>query len=134
MNILVDAFPTAIEIEGREYEINTDYRTCLKTLLAFEDDELTDSEKYQITLTNLYKDVPENLQLAFEKAVRFLNGGKNAEETNALRLYSLEKDAGMIFSAFKQTHNVDLEKEDMHWWKFLSLFMDVGVTPPFATR
>lgn len=107
----------------------------MKIILAFEDAELTPQEKQSILLSNLYGIVPDNIQTAFAKASWFLNGGKeNEEETSEAlsRVYSCSKDANFIFSAFRQTHNVDLETVQMHWWKFFALFMDLGQDTTFC--
>ena len=49
-----------------------------------------------------------------------------------MRLYSFSKDAPLIYSAFRQTHGVDLEREDLHWWKFIALFMDLSGDTAFG--
>jgi hypothetical protein len=135
MNLLVDQLPTAIEIDGREYAIESDFRIGLRIMLAFEDDGLTLEEKYMIMLQNLYQVIPDNSQQAFEVGMRFLNGGKDSEteeEGGGPRLYSFDKDAGLIFAAFKQTHNVDLTADNLHWFSFLALFMDLGQDTTFC--
>ena len=135
MNILTDRFPTAVEIDGCEYALNTDFRNCLRINLAFEDPELTGDEKQEILLRKLYTTVPENVEKAIELGVKFLDGGNEGEyDDNAttMRLYSLQQDANFIFAAFKQTHGVDLETTEMHWWKFLAFFMDLGADTTFC--
>jgi len=132
MNALINSFPTKVEVDGIEYELNTNFRNCLDIILAFEDDELTQNEKIEIMLSLLYKDknIPSNVEKAIELAVKFLDCG---EETNgkmqegiSQRAYSFEKDAKYIYSAIKQTHNVDLESvEYLHWWKFTYMFLDL---------
>jgi len=135
MNILTDELPTAVEIDGKEYEINTDFRSCLRTILAFEDDTLTAREKESIMLNNLFSKVPENIFVACEKAIRFLDGGEvpEGESLDVPRLYSFSKDAQYIFAAFRQTHGIDLEAVEIHWWKFLALFMDLGSETAFSS-
>lgn len=127
--------PSAVEIDGREYPINTDFRQCLKVILAFEDDQLTGYEKQMVMLKNLFTEIPEDIKEAAYLANKFLNGGKDEKENQEempLRLYSFSKDANFIFSAFKQTHNIDLTTEPLHWWKFLALFMDLGSDTTFC--
>ncbi len=99
--------------------------------MAFEDNELSTVEKQTILLSNLYPVIPENTLGAVEMAVKFLDGGLNGQDKEVheeqARLFSWVKDANFIFSAFRQTHGIDLEKEkDLHWWKFIALFMDLG--------
>lgn len=128
MNLLVEDLPEAIEIDGREYPIRTDFRSCLKIILAFEDDELTPQEKAGILLSILYPTCPANVPAALEQAHLFLNGGeaREAEGEPGPRLYSFSKDANFIFAAFQQTHGIDLQKAQLHWWHFMALFMDLG--------
>jgi hypothetical protein len=132
VNILTDELPSTVEIAGTEYQIVTDFRACLKTILAYEDNDLTPQEKQSVLLSNLYPVIPENIQAAFEQANRFLNGGKELEESSAPRLYSFAKDSDFIFSAFRQTHGIDLQKAELHWWSFLALFMDLGSETTFC--
>lgn len=134
MNALLNKFPTKVRIDNIDYEINTDYRTCLRIILAFEDEELTIEEQYYIMLNLLYKEIPNNIELAIEKGILFLNCGEmcNTEETNK-RTYSFNKDAKYIYSAMNQTHDIDLENiEYLHWWKFVFLFMDVDKDCAFS--
>lgn len=134
MNILTDALPETIDISGVMYQINTDFRTCLKTIMAFEDPELTPQEKTSILLSNLYSEIPSDLETARQQANLFLNGGKvgNEDDEPSPRVYSFSKDANFIFAAFRQTHGIDLQKETLHWWEFLSLFMDLGSETTFC--
>lgn len=134
MNILVEQLPTAVEIDGAEYLLNTDFRACIRVILAFEDDELTGYEKQIIMLSTLYPEIPDNVSVAIEQALKFLNGGQleDVQEESHLRLYSFQKDAGFIFAAFRQTHGIDLETAKLHWWKFLALFMDLGADTTFC--
>jgi hypothetical protein len=138
MNILVDSLPAAVEIDNQEYALDTDFRTCLRVILAFEDPELADVEKQAVLLDNLYPELPDNVSRAFELGIKFLNGGDDAEEEEkeeglSLRLYSFKQDANFIFAAFRQTHGIDLESiEYLHWWKFLALFMDLGPDTTFC--
>lgn len=134
MNLLVEELPEAVEIDGVEWPINSDFRSCLRVILAFEDDELTGLEKQMILLTNLYPERPANNQAAIEQAIKFLNGGKTDEDDGhpRPRVYSFSKDAELIFAAFYQTHGVDLQSAELHWWKFLALFMDLGADTAFC--
>ena len=72
MNPLVDKFPTKIKIDDQILDINTDFRNCLKIILAFEDDNLTIEEKYYIMLMRLYGNIPNNQEEAIRKAIKRL--------------------------------------------------------------
>ena len=138
MNILVDELPEAIEINGIEYAVNSDFRTGLGCILDMESSELTDEEKCILLLRRIYGDVIlEDGETAIKLAVKFLDGGKEPpEEENPFadntRLYSFEKDSALIYAAFRQTHGIDLQKVDLHWWQFLALFQDLGADTAFC--
>ena len=131
MNILYGDMPTKIKVNNNIYDINYDYKNIIKTIIAFEDNELTQGEKIYILLKNLYKDEikSEDIEEACIKAIKFIDCGKQYSEKKKenARIYSFEQDANYIYSGITQTHNIDLEKEkNMHWWKFMSLFMDMS--------
>lgn len=128
MNALLDEFPTAVEIGGAEYELNSDFRVGLKIMLAFEDPELTEFEKRAVMLRLLYKEMQPDPVKAAEMAVRFLDCGEERRpgSGDGERLFSWSKDARYIYSAIKQTHGIDLETVGyLHWWKFIYLFLDL---------
>ena len=133
MNVLTESLPRTVGIDGVEYPVNTDFRACLRVMLAFEDAQLTPHEKQAILLQNIYSEIPGNIVGAIEAANLFLNGGEVQEnEHQGPRLYSFSKDANFIFAAFRQTHGIDLQREDLHWWEFLALFMDLGQDTTFC--
>ena len=136
MNILSDKLPTKIKVNNNIYDINYDYRTIINILLSFEDTELTKDEQMYIMLKNLYKqDVPENdIEEALKKGIKFIDGGVVEEnKANEKRIYSFKKDGNYIFSGINQTHHIDLtEKINLHWWVFLSLFMDMSADCTFG--
>ena len=138
MNILVDDLPEAIEISGVEYAVNFDFRTGLACILDMESSELTDEEKCILLLRRIYGEtIPNDVETAIKLAVKFLDGGKEqSEEENPfadnVRLYSFEKDATLIYAAFRQTHGIDLHKVDLHWGQFLALFQDLGADTGFC--
>jgi hypothetical protein len=135
-NILVDQLPDAVLIDGEAVSIVTDFRACLKVIMACEDDELTLSEKASVLLDNLYPDLPDNQDEAYRMGVKFLDGGKEGDDDGEShpRVFSFAKDANFIFAAFKQTHGIDLQDtEYLHWWKFLALFMDLGGETTFCS-
>jgi len=98
-------------------------------ILAFEDEELVDFEKRMVMLQLLYPVIPDNLDKASELGMKFMDGAKESTEESGsdnYRVYSFTKDANLIFSAFRQTHGIDLQTANMHWFEFLALFDDLG--------
>lgn len=138
MNILLDDLPEAVEVNGVEYAVNFDFRAGLACILDMESSELTDEEKCILLLRRIYGEtIPDDVEVALKLAVKFLDGGKEPpEEENPFadnkRLYSFEKDSALIYAAFQQTHGIDLQKTDLHWWQFLALFQDLGADTAFC--
>jgi hypothetical protein len=137
MNLLIDVLPEEVEIGGELVPVNSDFRSCLRTILAFEDYTLLDLEKAAVLLVNLYEEAPENTEEAIIKGLMFLNGDMSSSRQPAagqqpMRLYSFSKDANLIYAAFQQTHGLDLQSEDLHWWRFMALFMDLGADTSFS--
>lgn len=129
MNVLIDGLPTAAEIDGVEYELNTDYRIGLQIMTAFEDPDLTGFEKQAVMLQLLYPVVPPDARRASELAVKFLNCGQEAklidDEPDTTRYYSWSQDARYIMAAIEQTYHIDLSTSNLHWWRFSYMFLDL---------
>jgi hypothetical protein len=137
-SFLIEQFPDAIEIDGEIFAVNTDFRVGLQIMADFENPEFDQDEHTYLMLNRLYVDLPADRDTSFyqkaaEKAVRFLNAGDDTEKDTEgkPRLYSFRKDARLIYSAFSQTHGVDLQTDNMHWWRFIALFMDLGADTAF---
>lgn len=125
-NILINKMPETVTVDGKEYDINYDFRSCLKIMIAYEDKELTDYEKILVALSLFYKDIPENTEEAVKEMINFLNmGEKIGTNISEARSYSIQKDAQYIYSGIQKTHNIDLSTTDMHFWRFMNLFIEL---------
>jgi len=152
MNLLIDGFPTEIidvngtlyfdtdtlsdednEYEGvcTHYQIITDYKAIIDIFMMYEDNALTDEEKAYFMLKMLYiDDIPADTMKAFNKAMEFLNCGKQEDSSKSSkinsRLFSWEQDGNYIYSAMNYSHNEILKREpDLHWWEFYNKFMQL---------
>lgn len=127
--ILTDGLPTAIEVDGIEYDINADYQTGIKIIMAFEDTELTQFEKCMVLAELLYKDVPHNLNEAVKQGIRFLDCGGTGQghgESDGVRKYSFTQDDKYIYRAVDGVLHGRLSKGDfVHWWEFVLAFMEL---------
>lgn len=131
MSQLCKRFPESVRIDGVIYPLNTDFKVGLKIMEAYEDPRLVMVEKQIVMCGLLYKTMPEDFSKAVRAAVKFLDGGDAPKEVKGGRTYSFVKDAAYIYSAMLQTHRVDLQTAEMHWWKFKALFMDLGEETTF---
>lgn len=131
-NILLDELP---KITPNNYKINTSYKQGIKFELLMQDNELQKEEKVMLALALFYDkkeinkiETPEELQKRINDILWFykcnkieqINKGVNAKKEK--QIYSYEFDADKIYSAFIQQYNVDLQKTDLHWWQFRSMF------------
>jgi hypothetical protein len=131
MGVLTSGLPTAISVDGEICRIRAGYQNCLKIIMAFEDKELTHTEKAIILLDLLYIDKPKNTQTALEKGILFLDCGEertNKGETGGeeSRKYSFSHDEKYIFAGVNKALNGRLSTgEFVHWWEFVMAFMDL---------
>ena len=102
---MIGLLPNGLSVAGKEYEICADYRTALLIFEAFDDPELSDSDKMKVMLDSLYMEpesIPcEHLSEALEKASWFLDGGEDYKESREERksqILSWTQDEKMIFS------------------------------------
>lgn len=130
MNILIDLLPTRVEIEGIEYEINSDFRTSMLFELLMMDDEIDDKNKIIQSLELFYQVLPSNIDLAIEKMLWFYRCGKEiivkkgtAKGKSSTNIYDFDYDDDYIYAAFLDQYGVDLQDIDyLHWWKFKAMF------------
>ncbi|MDU2670403.1 MAG: bacteriophage Gp15 family protein [Clostridium sp.] len=130
MNILVDLVPTIVNIDNKEYEINSDFRTSILFELLMQDGTIGEDDKIFMALQLYYPDIPENIKKAIEQMLWFYRCGKdvssskgNGKSKGVTQIYSFEYDDDYIYSAFLDQYNIDLQDiEYLHWWKFKALF------------
>ncbi|MBO4543876.1 MAG: hypothetical protein J5725_11940 [Bacteroidales bacterium] len=124
-NILLDRLPT--DYEG--YLIRTSFRIGMQICLCLQDNEFTDEEKIETALTLLYGyGIPTNVELAVQGLEWFITCGikQNTKTGQNKTLMYWDFDAQRIFSSFMATYGIDLSKEDMHWFKFISMLGSLG--------
>ncbi|MBS7132232.1 MAG: bacteriophage Gp15 family protein [Clostridium sp.] len=130
MNILVDLVPTTVNIDNKEYEINSDFRTSILFELLMQDGIIDEDDKILMALQLYYPDIPENIKEAIEQMLWFYRCGKdvssskgNGKSKGVTQIYSFEYDDDYIYSAFLDQYGVDLQDiEYLHWWKFKAMF------------
>lgn len=131
---MIGLLPNGLSVAGKEYEICADYRTALLIFEAFDDPELSDSDKMKIMLDSLYMEpesIPgEHLSEALEKASWFLDGGEDYKESREERksqILSWTQDEKMIFSGVNKAAGYEVRAVDfLHWWTFLGYFAEMG--------
>ena len=131
-NILLDQLPKKTP---HEYNIKTDFKQGIKFELLMQYNSLEKEEKVQLALNIFYNEgdlkkikTKEELEKGIEDILWFYMCGKE-EKTSQKKvkgkqkqIYSYEFDDDKIYSAFIQQYKIDLQKQDLHWWQFKSMF------------
>lgn len=125
---MIGLLPVSLEIDGEQYEINTDFRIALLIFEAYSDKGLSDYEKAAVCLNCLYKEVPENTDEAMKKAVWFLDGGDVPKPKKApARIIDWSYDESIIFPAVNKVAGFETRSAKyVHWWTFLGYFSEIG--------
>lgn len=110
--------------------MNTDFKVWIKFELILSDKKKSEMQKLAEILPLCLKTLPSNIEKAWQACTKFYCGGKTekggGEKTFSRPLYSFKYDAGLIFSAFYEKYNIDLNECSMHWYKFRLLFKTLG--------
>ena len=117
-NIIMQTMPERVNIDGKSYRINSDFRIWLKAIQIL--DKYPPSVCAALLAPICYKDIPQDASHALKGIAAFLNpdrsGGKKEK-----RVIDFEADSSYIFSAFYAQYGIDLSIEKMHYYKFCAL-------------
>lgn len=133
-NLLRNRLPTTVEFENIEYPVDYRFSTILKIFALLYDDLFPEEERLKRAIKLFYSDkYPENLSVAVYLMLQFISDADDLpqEEHTASReqLLSFEEDANMIYSYFLRVYHIDLQENQIHWYKFKALVQDVGEIP-----
>lgn len=139
-NILLDILPETVDIDGIEYQINSDFRISILFELLMQDDELGKRQKLVQGLQLYYPEIPHNVTMAVDKMIWFYrcgketgSGGHGSGSGRAKQIYSFEYDDDYIYAAFLEQYGIDLQDiEELHWWKFRALFRGLSEDTEFV--
>ena len=129
---MIGLLPKTLNVNGTDRAIRSDYRVALLIFEAYADPEMLDDEKTETMLDCLYEDFDsftrDDIREAVDKAVWFLDGGKEYEEINdTRRVLDWEQDEKIIFSAVNKVAGFETRAVDyMHWWTFFAYFNEIG--------
>lgn len=124
LDLSTKALPDTIEVEGRAYLLNTDYRYWIRFMR-----DLKESNENEFLVSYLFKDeMPQYIDVSLlvawahphQELPRDMGEGSNAIA------FDFDIDADLIYSAFMQLYGIDLIETDMHWYKFLALMRGIG--------
>lgn len=121
-------YPTKAEIDGKEYPINTDYKTCLRCFEVLEDKDITDYERALAIVYLLFGEVDINkTDLFLDKVKIFLQCGETLEEQESKKKdMCFVQDKKYIVPSFLYDYGVNLANEDLHFWNFIELLQGLS--------
>jgi len=118
-------YPEFAQVNNNKYKINTDFKVALKCNEIAEDD-IPDEERAFAIIYLLFGekglDNSEDWKELLQIALKYLNCGKEIKEEKSEEAdMSINQDWGYIQASFFSDYNIDLSKEQMHWWLFYDL-------------
>ena len=124
--------PQTVEIAGREYKINADYRDILQIIGILNDPDMPDPTKLYVAANLFYDDFDQLPREAHEEAIRqlmlFINCGEEETDTKPQpKTIDWEQDRQMIISDINKTAGMEVRAVSfLHWWTFVSYFGAIG--------
>lgn len=119
-------YPEYVEVEGKRYKINTDFRVAIRCNEIAEDEKIGDYERVLGIIYTLYGDeginTPNHYEKLLELAKKYLSCDKEIEiTTDEQPDMDYVEDMDYIEASFMSDYHIDLTNERMHWWKFMKL-------------
>lgn len=135
-NLLLNALPTKIKIDGKEFDIVTDFRAGItfETMV-----EKGDIDIYKLLQIYFPSGTPENITEATDKVIWFYKCGEEGKKDattskNTKPGYSFTQDSAVIYADFLRYYDMDLTTCELHWWKFRELLFALPVESAFKER
>lgn len=148
----MDKPPEQVEVDGKLYKINSDFRTSIQFEILMQKKELTEKQKefanelclldkemdretaellakYKDGLELYYPEIPNDINGAINAMLWFYECGKenidkkkSKKSGSGKKIYDYNYDADYIYAAFFEQYHIDLAEQELHWWKFSALF------------
>lgn len=121
-------YPEYVEVEGKQYKINTDFRYAIECNRIATDSTIGDYERVLGIIETLYGDEaiddgkynPMLYEKLLKLALKYLSCGKEIESDEKPDMDYIQ-DMDYIEASFMSDFHIDLANEKMHWWKFIKL-------------
>ena len=120
--------PERAVLGGREFEMDTDFRLCLRLLCFLEESPLPEDLRWRVAVAAFFREpVPEPLlPEAMQYLAGFLSGGRQAEKPGP-KLLDWQLDAPAIIAGVNRVAGLEVRSlPKLHFWSFLSFFHGIG--------
>lgn len=120
IDLKTKGLPNAIEVNGKPFLINTDFRVWLSFAGRMEDAR---DGKFAGYAGLFAERAPMPTKEVIAELERFYNPEREIPRTEGggEKLLDTDIDADYIYAAFLQVYGIDLTITDMHWYKFSAL-------------
>ena len=116
-------YPTYTIVNGKRYNINTDFRIAIECNVIASDENIGDFERALAVIYKLFGEEglnnPQDYEMLLEKAKKYLTCGKELEDEKEPDMDYVQ-DYDYIETSFMSDYHIDLSKENMHWWQFFN--------------
>ena len=125
--------PEYVKIGEKKYKINTDFRVALECDKIARDKTIKEYEKSLAIIYLLFGDEGlndfDNHVKLLELGQKYLLAGKEPKDTDKKPDMDFNKDYDYIWTSFMSDYNgMDIDKINMHWWKFSKLVDGLSVS------
>lgn len=132
MNLLIDDIDYIVQ-SRIQIPFNTDFRQGILFELLMQDNSIKNEIKVRETLNLFYPDqtLITDIQKAIDDILWFYKLDKkenvdkrnNKEEKEIKQIYSYEFDNELIYDAYRNQYNINLQRIPyLHWWEFRAMF------------
>lgn len=121
-------YPEYIEVNDKQYKINTDFRVAIECDYIAKDNSISDYERalaiiFLLLGKEALKDI-RNYEAMLKLIKIYLNCGKTTKNENNIDEeidMDFKQDMDYIEASFMSDYGIDLTTTKMHWWKFYNL-------------
>ncbi len=118
-------YPEYVEVNNKQYKINTDFRVAIECNKIAEDETVGDLERALAIIYKLFdkealEDI-ENCDNLLKLAIKYISCGKEQSNNKNEPDMDFVEDMDYIEASFMSDYNIDLSETKMHWWKFYNL-------------
>ena len=114
-----------IQIDNKIYIADTDFRTAIKCNEIANDKSIGDFERISGIICTMFGedavDDIDNYEKLIKWTLNYLACGKEIENTGEEPDMDYAEDMDYIEASFMSDYGIDLENEEMDWWKFNKL-------------
>lgn len=124
-------YPKYVEVNGKQYKINTDFRYAIECNRIAEDETIGDFERTLGIIETLFGDEAiddgkydgELYAKLLKLALKYLGCGQEIDTKQRNEKIDMDyiEDYSYIKTSFRSDYGINLDNEEMHWWEFYEL-------------